>query len=46
VYNGGVLSQTVAPAGGSPGTNGMTVRTSCIPEMANGEDGVSFYWGG
>jgi hypothetical protein len=46
LYNGGVLCRTVPPGTGVAVTNGMTVRMACIPDMAQGNLGVTFYWGG
>ena len=40
LYNGHVMVRTVGE------TNGMTVRTSCIPDVVRGiTSGVTFYWG-
>ena len=46
LYNGGVLCQTLAPGAGAAVKNGMTVRTARIPDMANGQPAITFYWGG
>jgi len=47
LYNGGAdLCKTVAPGIGRAATNGMTVKTACIPDVAQGNPGVTFYWGG
>jgi hypothetical protein len=41
LYNGNDFYQTIAPS-----QNGMTVKTACIPDIIQGEAGISFYWGG
>jgi hypothetical protein len=46
VYNGSVLVETVVPGMGYASRNGMTVKTSLIQDVVNGEDGITFYWGG
>ncbi len=46
VYNGDDFHQTVPPSPGIPATNGMTLKTACIPDVVHGNSGVTFYWGG